>query len=523
MAVLSEGLNATLNYILSRSLTEQVTLLVVAPFVYNLLWQLWYSTRKDRAPMVFHWVPWVGSAVTYGMQPYEFFEKCRHKYGDVYAFMLFGRTMTVYLGPKGHEFVFNAKLADVSAEDAYSHLTTPAFGKGVIYDCPNSRLVEQKKFAKYALTKDAFAGYVPKIRSEIYDYFQTSKYLNLKNGSGTTNVMNSQPEITIFTASRSLLGDEMRRRFDASFAQSYADLDKGFTPINFVFPNLPLPHNKRRDEAQRRISSTYMELIRKRRETGDIVANRDLIDSLMLNSTYKDGVRMTDQEIANLLIGVLMGGQHTSAATLSWFLLHLGEKPELQEELYQELVDTLDGRDIDELTYVDLQKMTLVNNTIKETLRMHHPLHSIFRKVVRPVLAPNTNYVVPAGHYVFVSPGYTMTNDRWFPYANNYDPHRWEVMARDMGDEKNTVDYGFGAVSKGVASPYLPFGGGRHRCIGEQFAYLQLSILLTTFVHSIKWKLKKEKVPDVDYQSMVTLPIAKDAEIVWTKRDTCKV
>ena len=58
--------------------------------------------------------------------------------------MLLGKIMTVYLGPKGHEFVFNAKLSDVSAEDAYKHLTTPVFGKGVIYDCPNSRLMEQK-------------------------------------------------------------------------------------------------------------------------------------------------------------------------------------------------------------------------------------------------------------------------------------------------------------------------------------------------------------------------------------------
>ena len=45
--------------------------------------------------------------------------------------MLLGKIMTVYLGPKGHEFVFNAKLSDVSAEDAYKHLTTPVFGKGL--------------------------------------------------------------------------------------------------------------------------------------------------------------------------------------------------------------------------------------------------------------------------------------------------------------------------------------------------------------------------------------------------------
>jgi sterol 14-demethylase len=53
--------------------------------------------------------------------------------------------MTVCLGPQGNDFVFNGKLADVSAEEAYTHLTTPVFGEGVVYDCPNHRLMEQKK------------------------------------------------------------------------------------------------------------------------------------------------------------------------------------------------------------------------------------------------------------------------------------------------------------------------------------------------------------------------------------------
>ena len=49
------------------------------------------------------------------------------------------------LGTKGNEFILNGKLRDVNAEEIYSPLTTPVFGKGVVYDCPNSKLMEQKK------------------------------------------------------------------------------------------------------------------------------------------------------------------------------------------------------------------------------------------------------------------------------------------------------------------------------------------------------------------------------------------
>lgn len=510
------------NYFRLLPVLQQVSILVFVPLVYHVLWQLLYSMRKDRVPLVFHWIPWFGSAAAYGMAPYDFFEKCREQYGDVFAFVMLGRTMTVYLGPKGHEFVFNSKVSEVSAEDAYTHLTTPIFGKGVVYDCPNHRLMEQKKFAKSALTVESFRSYVPRILEEVLQYFTESKRFDLKNKSaGSAEVMHTQPEITIFTALRTLLGDEMRSRFDTTFAQLYADLDKGFTPINFVFPHLPLPQYWKRDAAQQKISRTYMDLIQERRKRGDIDPHRDLIDSFLHSSTYKDGVKMTDQEIANLMIGVLMGGQHTSAATSAWFLLHLAAEPQLQEELFAEVSGVLKekGGDIRDLSYEDLQKLPLVNNVIKETLRMHSPLHSIFRKVKKPMVVPGTSYVVPEGHFVMALPGYSMTNDKFFPRAAQFDPHRWEAQIDEATGD--SVDYGFGAISKGVSSPYLPFGGGRHRCIGEQFAYVQLGTILATYVYNLRWKLAEgELVPKIDFTSMITLP-EEPATIIWEKRPEC--
>ena len=58
---------------------------------------------------------------------------------------MLGKYVTCCLGPKGNDFVLNGKLADVSAEEVYTNLTTPVFGSGVVYDCPNHRLMEQKK------------------------------------------------------------------------------------------------------------------------------------------------------------------------------------------------------------------------------------------------------------------------------------------------------------------------------------------------------------------------------------------
>lgn len=63
----------------------------------------------------------------------------------MFTFILLGRKTTVYLGVKGNDFILNGKHKDLNAEEIYSPLTTPVFGKDVVYDCPNAKLMEQKK------------------------------------------------------------------------------------------------------------------------------------------------------------------------------------------------------------------------------------------------------------------------------------------------------------------------------------------------------------------------------------------
>lgn len=145
------------------ALLTVITLIILT----NLLQQKLLKNPKEP-PLVFHWLPLIGSAVTYGIDPFKFFFDCQAKvrylyiilnhcksnilfskvrlqYGDVFTFVLLGRKMTVYLGSKGNQFILNGKLKDLNAEEIYSVLTTPVFGKDVVYDVPNSKFMEQKR------------------------------------------------------------------------------------------------------------------------------------------------------------------------------------------------------------------------------------------------------------------------------------------------------------------------------------------------------------------------------------------
>jgi len=327
-------------------------------------------------------------------------------------------------------------------------------------------------------------------------------------------------EITILTASRTLQGKEVRNNLDKGFAQLYNDLDGGFTPLNFMFPNLPLESYRKRDEAHIKMSQFYVDIIKKRRNSNDD-HEHDLIAALM-QQKYRSGRLLNDQEIAHIMIAVLMGGQHTSSATSSWALLHLAYQPEIADAIYREQVEHFMNPDgsLRPLTYEEIRSLPILDSIIRETLRIHSPIHSLFRYVRDDVPVPATLsapskdgiYIVPKGHYALASPATSQIDPTVWKDAKKWDPSRWydkegiasQALKIDADENGEKIDYGYGAVSRGTESPYQPFGAGKHRCIGEQFAYLQLGTLIATVIRNME--LRIDQVPEHNYHTMITMP-----------------
>ena len=326
----------------------------------------------------------------------------------------------------------------------------------------------------------------------------------------------------------------MREKFDAGFAELFHDLDGGFVPINFKLGWLPLPHNRKRDAAQRKMAEIYMEIIRQRRESGTVDSNareKDMIWNLM-NCSYKDGKPIPDREIAHMMIALLMGGHHSSSSTISWILLRLASRMDIQEDLLEEQRKVL-GVDDDGLIrnfhYDDLENLSLHANVVKETLRLHAPIHSVMRVVKNPIRVTGTRYIIPTSNVLLASPGVTSRVGEHFPEPLLWEPHRWDALAgnypglspkhltEDLVEGKE--DFGLGTTGKGATSPYLPFGAGRHRCIGEKFAYVQLQTILATVVRNFKFHHsgRKEEIIGTDYSSLFSGPL-NPATVAWERR-----
>ncbi|EEB96969.1 hypothetical protein MPER_03805 [Moniliophthora perniciosa FA553] len=241
----------------------------------------------------------------------------------------------------------------------------------------------------------------------------------------------------------------------------------------------------------------------------------------------------------HIMIALSMAGQHTSSATdpglcFTWptiLTLRMSRVPImgaftnsfLQRGLYQEQVKHFSNPDgsFRSMSYEELRELPVLDSVIRETLRVHPPIHSIMRYVRDDVPVPPTlsapsedrTYIVPKGHYVLASPAVSQMDPLIWRNPEKWDPARWsdpegiaaQALKTYVDENGEKIDYGFGAVSKGTESPYQPFGAGKHRCIGEQFAYLQLGTLLSTFVRRMELRIPTG-VPAQNYHTMITMP-----------------
>lgn len=162
------------------------------------------------------------------------------------------------------------------------------------------------------------------------------------------------------------------------------------------------------------------------------------------------------------------------------------------------------------LTYEALKEMTLLDNCIRETLRLRPPIITLLRKVMEPI--EYKGYVIPEGHYIGVSPAMSQLEQKtWGADALEFNPDRFDPSSPLYSKSME-------AIGHGANSSYLPFGAGRHRCIGEAFAYIQLKTVISTFIRLFDFKFAKGfGFPERDYTTLIVMPV-KPVNLQWTRR-----
>lgn len=186
----------------------------------------------------------------------------------------------------------------------------------------------------------------------------------------------------------------------------------------------------------------------------------------------------------------LFAAQHTSSATSTWIGMRLLRDKGVLERVLSEQ-DGIMKANGGVLDYEALTKMNLLHACMKETLRMHPPLIFLMRKVLEPRPALGGRFVIPTGDYVVASPSVAGMLPDVFAEPNKWDPDRF-LPPRD---EDKSAPYSF-----------LGFGAGRHGCMGEGFAYVQVKTIWSILLKLFDMEAVGKAVPEPNMDALVVGP-----------------
>ena len=424
-------------------------------------------------------LPIFGHMLSFGKNPFQYMMTLRNTLGEIGEFRMFHQKMVLMTGPEANEAFFRAADAQLDQSQAYK-IMTPIFGKGVVFDAPPHKKDQQLRMLMPVLRDKPMRGYAQVIVQEV------EQMVADWGDSGEIDILEFMKELTIYTSSHCLLGDEFRYELNEEFAKIYHDLEKGVNPLAFVFPYLPLPVFRRRDKARVRLQELVTGIIAKRAQKTE--KSEDAFQ-LLIESKYDDGSHLSAHEITGMLIGTIFAGHHTTAGTAAWTLLELARRPEQLNLVLKEL-DTHFGVD-GEVTFQSLREIPALESTIKEVLRLHPPLIFLIRKVMKDFHFKG--YTVKAGKYVCASPRVSHRIADVFPDPEKFDPDRYS--------EERQED----------AKPFswIAFGGGKHKCTGNAFAMLQLKAIFSILLRRYTFELidDKDNYQD-DFTQMVVQPVS---------------
>jgi sterol 14-demethylase len=426
------------------------------------------------------------------VDPIALLNRVRAECGDVGVFRLAQRDVVLLTGAEANEVFFRAPEEILDQAEAYPFMT-PVFGEGVVFDAPPER--RREMLHNQALRDKFMRGHAATIADEV-DHMVTGWA-----DHGEIDLLDWFAELTIYTSSACLIGKRFRNELDTRFAELYHDLEQGTDAIAYVDPYAPIESFRRRDAARVGLV-TLVEGIMERRAGGPPSSDdqRDLLDVLMSIKEEDGSPRFSADQVTGMFISMMFAGHHTTSGTAAWTLIELLRHPEDLGAVESEL-DELYAEGA-EVSYQALREMPHLESAIKEALRLHPPLILLLR-VAKEDLEVD-GFDIKAGQMVGASPSVSNRIAGDFPNADSFQPERYLEPREE--DRSNPWTW-------------IPFGAGRHRCVGAAFAMMQLKAIFSVLLSDWEFELAQPSDTYRNDHSKMVVQLQQPCMVRYRRKD----
>lgn len=228
--------------------------------------------------------------------------------------------------------------------------------------------------------------------------------------------------------------------------------------------SIPVPRNIQYNRALKVLNENIFPLIADRRQH----PRADLLGMMLAMRDADTGEGISDEQARDEVVTIFFAGHETTAATMAWAFYLLSQHPDVEAKMRAEVTTLLNGR---LPTFADLPKLTYMQQVLNEVLRLYPAAYLFAREAV--VEDRIDGYFVPASTLIFITPFVTHRDPKYWPDPERFDPERF--------------------TSEQVASRprhvYFPFGEGPHVCIGNNFALMEMQLILAMTLQRFHIKL----------------------------------
>ncbi|XP_066595542.1 cytochrome P450 4C1-like [Prorops nasuta] len=220
---------------------------------------------------------------------------------------------------------------------------------------------------------------------------------------------------------------------------------------------------------------------------------------LLLDASEKDSNPLSLTELREQVDTFMFAGHDTTGVAITWALFCLGNEPEVQERVHDELRDVF-GDSKKPATTKELTELKYLDRVLKEVLRLFPSAPTVSRKLIDDTKI--AGYVVPKGTTITFDVYSTHRNPEFWPNPDKFDPDRFLPE-----NSKGRHPYA-----------YIPFSAGPRNCIGQKYALLELKTAVTAILRI--WRLKSVKTYDtIDLHAAIILRPSNGVNIYFTRKD----
>jgi sterol 14-demethylase len=424
-------------------------------------------------------------------EPIGLMQRVRDECGDVGAFQLADKHVVLVSGAQANEFFFRSSDDEMNQAEAYPFMT-PIFGKGVVFDASPERRKEMLHNA--ALRGEQMKGHAVTIENEV------RRMVADWGDEGEIDLLDFFAELTIYTSTACLIGKKFRDQLDGRFAQLYHELERGTDPLCYVDPYLPIESFRRRDRARVGLVALVREIMDVRGANPPADKNdRDMLDVLITVKDEAGNLRFSADEVTGMFISMMFAGHHTSSGTASWTLIELLRNPDSLAAVITELDELYsDGESV---SFHALRQIPHLENVLKETLRLHPPLIILMR--VAQGEFEVCGLPIHKGDLVAASPAISNRIPEDFP-----DP---ESFIRQRYTEPRQEDL----INRWT---WIPFGAGRHRCVGAAFATMQIKAIFSVLLREYEFEMMQPSESYRNDHSKMVVQLTQPARVRYHRR-----